>query len=422
MNTAAGLKTEILAVGTELLTPFFQDTNSLFLIERLGESGISVSFKTIVGDDPSDLARCFRTAFGRSRLIIAMGGLGPTADDRTAEIAADVLGRRLVFDRAARRNILERFRKRGLPVSASNRKQAYVLDGADVLPNPNGTAPGQWIEHRGRILVLLPGPPHELKPMFETGILPRLRARGKGFTVRRILRLTGMPESLMEDRIRRVYAMLPSGGGISTLATPGDIQIHLTISGDGDPSEGERRLDPALKYLLQRLGGNVYSKNGDSLEQAVAAALLSEGKTVACAESCTGGFLSHRLTNVPGSSAYFGEGVVSYSDEAKEMLLGVPASLIRRNGAVSEPVAAAMARGIRRRAGSDFGLAITGVAGPGGGTAAKPVGLVFTAIADRSGVAVERNLFFGTRDIIKFQSSQKALDLLRRRLSAGGRP
>ncbi len=421
MNTAGGLKTEILAVGTELLTPFFQDTNSLFLIERLGGLGISVSFKTIVGDDPADLGLCFRTALGRSRLIIAMGGLGPTEDDRTAEIAADVLGRKLVFNRKARMNILERFRKRGLPVSASNRKQAYVLDGAEVLANPNGTAPGQWVEHRGRILVLLPGPPHELKPMFETQVLPRLRARGNGFTVRRILRLTGTPESLMEDRIRRVYSMLPPGGGISTLASPGDIQIHLTISGDGDPSEAERRLDPAWEHLLRRLGENVYSTNGESLEQTLAEALTAGGKTVACAESCSGGFLSHRLTNVPGSSAYFRAGIVSYSNAAKESLLGVPASLIRKHGAVSGPVAKAMALGIRRRAGSDFGLAITGVAGPGGGTAAKPVGLVFTALAGKSGVSVEKNLFFGTRDIVKFQSSQKALDLLRRRLLAGGR-
>jgi nicotinamide-nucleotide amidase len=416
MKRAADLRTEILAVGTELLTPYFQDTNSLFLIERLNDLGIGVAFKTIVTDNREDLVGCFRTAMKRSRLIIAMGGLGPTEDDRTREAAAEALGRKLVFDETVSRSIRERFRRRGVSMSSSNRKQCYVIEGAEVLTNPNGTAPGLWIASGSRRFILLPGPPHELKPMFEKDVWPRLRAIRSGFTLRRVLKITGMPESLMENRIRAVYAKLPPEVNITTLASPGDLQIRLAVSGVGDPASSEAVLGTIEKLLLKKLGENVYSRTGETMEEAVGALLRSRGRTLACAESCTGGFLSHRLTNIPGSSSYFLEGVVSYGNKSKNRRLGVPLSLIREHGAVSGPVAEAMALGVMRRSGSDYGLSITGIAGPDGGTEAKPVGLVFTGLAWRTGLSVEKNLFFGRREIIKFQSSQKALDMLRRRL------
>jgi nicotinamide-nucleotide amidase len=416
MKRTADLKTEILAVGTELLTPYFQDTNSLFLIERLNDLGIVVAFKTIVADDHEDLVGCFRTAMKRSRLIISMGGLGPTEDDRTREAAAEALGRKLVFDKTVSRSIRERFRRRGVRMPSSNRKQCYVIDGAEVLTNPNGTAPGLWITSGSIRLVLLPGPPHELKPMFEKDVWPRLRASGSGFTLRRVLKITGMSESLMEDRIRAVYPKLPPEADITTLAYPGELQVRLSVTGAGDPTSSETVLGTLEKLILKKLGENVYSRTGETMEEAVGALLRSRGRTLACAESCSGGLLSHRLTNVPGSSSYFLEGVISYGNTSKNRLLGVPLSLIREHGAVSGPVAEAMARGVMRRAGSDYGLSITGIAGPEGGTAAKPVGLVYTGLAWRSGAAVEKNVFFGRREIVKFQSTQKALDVLRRRL------
>ncbi len=413
----SGSKAEIIAVGTELLSPFFRDTDSLFLTEKLEDLGIGVAFRTIVGDDRQDLRGCLRTALTRSRIVIVTGGLGPTEDDRTREAAAEVLGRRLVFDAAVRESIRARFRARYRGrMPASNRKQCYVIDGAVVIANANGTAPGLWIEAGSRILVLLPGPPNELEPMFVTGIVPRLVARGSGFTLRRVLRITGLPESLLEDKLKSVYPRLPAGVEITLLAYPGDLQVRLTLRGKAGRAQAERSIDRGEKLVLRKLGEFVYSRDGMGLEAVAGGLLASTGRTIACAESCTGGLLSQRLTSVPGSSAYFLEGVVTYGNRAKVRRLGVGQSLIDANGAVSVPVAEAMARGIRARAGADFGLAVTGVAGPGGGAEAKPVGLVYTALAWAGGVSVERNLFGGTREIVRSQSAQKALDMLRRRL------
>jgi nicotinamide-nucleotide amidase len=410
------MKTEVLAVGSELLTADFQDTNSLYLAERLASIGLRFSFKTVVGDDDRDLARAVRSALSRSRLVIAMGGLGPTEDDRTREAFARALGRRLVFHPDILRTIEARFRRRGLAAPASNRKQAYVLRGAEALGNPNGTAPGQWLETDRNIVVLLPGPAHELKPMFEDFVLPRLRRRPTASLVRRVLRLTGLGESLMESRIADVYGALPSGVVLTTLASPGDLAIHIIAQGTGGPERLERKIEAVEHALLQRLGDFVYSRDDKSLPEVVGAGLLSRGETLACAESCTGGLLGHRVTGVPGSSAYFLASVVAYANRIKEDFLGVSKASIGGSGAVSSAVAAAMAEGVRARAKSTYGLGITGVAGPGGGTMRKPVGLVYTALAGPDGVTVARNLFFGGRDHVKFQATQKALDMLRRRL------
>lgn len=413
------MKVEIVAVGSELLTPDFEDTNSLHLTAGLNAIGLGVSFKTTVGDDARDLALVLRTALRRSRLVLCMGGLGPTEDDRTRETLARVLGRRLVFDPAIRDRIRERFRRRGWPMAATNLKQCYVIEGAEVLENPNGTAPGQWLETGGRLIALLPGPPHEILPMFEKDVLPRLARCGRGLTVRRVLRLTGLGESAMEAKLKRFYGMVPAGIDVTTLAAFGDLSVRLTYAGPGPRELADRPLDRLERALVRRLGPWVYSRGGESLEEIVGSLLRERGLTIACAESCTGGLIGHRLTEVPGSSDYFLESAVTYGNRAKIKRLGVPPALIERHGAVSGAVARAMAEGIRRTSGADLGLAVTGVAGPGGGTPRKPVGLVYIALARRRGTAVVRSLFSGGRSQVKFQSSQKALDLVRKTLRRG---
>lgn len=415
------MKVEIIAVGTELLTPDFQDTNSLRLTAGLNSIGLTVSFKTLVGDNERDLARVLRTALGRSRLVLCMGGLGPTEDDRTRETLAKLLKRKLVFQEAIRARIRERFRRRGVPMSASNLKQCYVIEGAEVLDNPNGTAPGLWLETKRHEIALLPGPPQEILPMFENEVMPRLAAFSRGLTVRRIIRLTGLGESRMETRLKAVYAAVPPGVSITTLASPGDLAIRLTYAGPGPRAAAEALLGGLEKAIGKALGPWIYSLNGESLEEVVGALLRARSLTIACAESCTGGLIGHRLTDVPGSSDYFLEAAVVYSDRAKTRRLGVPAALIEKHGAVSAPVARAMALGIRKTSGADVGVAVTGVAGPGGGTARKPVGLVYISLAHGRGAAVVHNLFFGGRAQVKFQSSQKALDLVRKTLTPRSR-
>lgn len=413
------MKVEIIAVGSELLTPDYQDTNSLRLTEGLNARGLEVSFKTIVGDDARDLARVLRTALGRARIVLCMGGLGPTEDDRTRETLAEVLGRRLVFRRSIRDGIRARFKRRGLPMSVSNLKQCYVIEGAEVLDNPNGTAPGLWIERGGHGIALLPGPPREALPMFENEVGPRLAGLGRGYASRREIRLTGLGESAMETRLKPVYGALPPAVSLTTLACPGDLIIRLAYAGAGSRTSAEALLDQVEAGIIAVLGPWVYSRAGEPLEAVVGTLLRVRGLTVACAESCTGGLIGHRLTDVPGSSDYFLESAVVYGDRAKTRRLGVPVALIGRHGAVSAAVAKAMAGGIRDTAGADIGVAVTGVAGPGGGTARKPVGLVYVALARDRGTTVTRNLFYGGRAQVKFQSSQKALDMLRKALTPG---
>lgn len=413
------IKTEIIAVGSELLRPDFQETDSLFLTARLNEVGLDVSFKTIVSDEENDLSKVIRTALKRANLIFLMGGLGPTEDDRTRETLAKVLKAKLLFKRDILDRIRERFRRRGLPMAACNRRQAFVIEGAEVLPNPYGTAPGLFLERQGRRIFVLPGPPRELQPMVRSHVLPRLEALKTGCLVRRTLRLTGLGESAMESRMKPVYKSLPDGVRVTTLASLGDLSILLTYQGQASPDEAEVRLDKVERDLISLLGPWIYSRDGGSLEAAVGSLLARAGLTVACAESCTGGLIGHRLTSVPGSSAYFLESAVVYSDRAKVRRLRVPEELIKRHGAVSAAVARAMAVGIRATSGADIGLAVTGIAGPGGARPRKPVGLVYTGLAHERGVQVRRHLFMGDRSEVKFQASQKALDILRRAVARG---
>jgi nicotinamide-nucleotide amidase len=409
------MKIEILAVGCELLTPFFQDTNSLYLTQRLNDLGLEVSFKAVVGDDRENLLVCLKNALVHADVLLAMGGLGPTADDITREVLAEALGRELVYRHDIFQKIEARFRRRGLAMPAANKKQAYIIQGSEVLDNKNGTAPGLWLEEGRTRIALLPGPPAELKPMFEELVWPKLGAFQKGLSSRRVLKIAGLTESEVETRISSLYPK-GQGHGLTILASPGQIEIHLYAFAPAASGLPAKKIEALEKSILDKLGGHVFSMAGEELEEVVGRLLSEQGKTLAVAESCTGGLLGHRLTNVPGSSEYFLEGFIAYGNQAKIRDLNVPEALIQNHGAVSAEVAGAMADGARQKAGSSFGLAITGIAGPAGGTAEKPVGLVYTALAWEGGADVVKNVFLGKREQIKFQSSQKALDMLRRRL------
>jgi len=415
MKSSSIPKIEIIAVGSELLSPFFQDTNSLYLIERLNDLGLEANFKTTVGDDWDDLKLAIHNSLARARIVIIMGGLGPTRDDRTREALASVLKRKLLFRNDVFEQIHKRFQRRGIPMPSVNKKQAYVIEGSELLDNQKGTAPGIWMEIPSNIITALPGPPKELKPMFDVHVWPRLLKFQRIHSVRKILKITGLTESKVESLIQNDYPK-DKDSRLSILAHPGQIEIHLLCQSQKDSAHAEKKMKTLSSTLINKLGEKVFSVSGEELEEIVGNMLRQRQETVAAAESCTGGYLGHRLTNVPGSSDYFLLGVVAYHNDQKRRLLRVPQGLLDKYGAVSSEVACAMANGIRERSSADYGLAITGIAGPGGSTADKPVGLVFTALAGKNHTEVKRNLFLGDREIIKFQSGQKALDMLRRYL------
>lgn len=415
----------IIAVGSELLTPFRTDTNSLVVTARLNDVGTTVVAKLVVGDDRAALAEAIRASRARADLLVLTGGLGPTADDVTRAAVADALEIRLVEDPAILERIRRRFAHRGLDMPAVNRTQAEVLAGAAVLPNPNGTAPGQWLEADGKAVLLLPGPPREMQPMLEAVIAERIAPRAGGARVhRRVLKIAGRTESHVEQLAQPVYSTWAGwtpAVATSILASPGQIELHFSVRAD-TAGEGRAALDRATGEMLAVVGGDVYSVDGRSLEQVVGDLLRARSWRVATAESCTGGLISSRLTDVPGSSDYVERGVVCYSNASKIDCLGVPEATIREHGAVSEAVGLAMAVGIRERAGVDIAVGITGIAGPSGGTAGKPVGTVVVATSWAAGQQVRRFLFPGGREQVKFQASQAALDMLRRVLLATTSP
>ena len=410
----------IIAVGSEMLTPFRVDTNSLFITDRLNTIGFDVRMKTVVGDDVGELAGMVRASLAWADLIVLTGGLGPTADDITRDAVAQVLDLPFDEDQETVARIRERFTRRGMVMQEINRRQAMVPRGAALLDNPNGTAPGLWLEHGRTALVLLPGPPREMKPMFEAIVRDRLTARSGGAGLfRRVLKITGQPESVVDAKAQPIYGRWQTQDvPISTtiLAVLGQIELHLT-AGAPDREAADRVLDPAVRELQDALGGDVYSVDGASLEEVVGARLRERRLKVAVAESCTGGLLTSRLTDVPGSSAYVDRSEVCYSNQAKIDSLGVPAALIAAHGAVSEPVARAMAEGIRAKASADVGMGVTGIAGPDGGTPEKPVGTVAIAVLVGADARVRTFQFVGAREMVKFQSAQAALNMLRLMLS-----
>ena len=409
------LTAEIIAIGSELLTPHRTDTNSLWLTEKLNGAGIEVKLKTVVGDDDARLDEAIRDALRRSRVVITTGGLGPTEDDITRKVAARALGRRLALDERVLEDIRAKFARWGRKMPEINSRQAMILEGGEVLDNPNGTAPGIYVEHEGRSVVLLPGPPREMRPMFEQFVLPKLAAKAGGVrVVRRVLKVVGMGESAVDERIAPVYTQYENPQ-TTILFNQSEIEIHLTATARTE-QEAELLLDGLAGQIEERLGNAVFAFRGEKMEEVVGLRLAVGGFTLAVAESCTGGLISQRLTEIPGSSVYFKEGVVTYSNEAKVRLLGVPADLIGEHGAVSAEVAEAMAEGARLRAETDFGLAVTGIAGPGGGSAEKPVGLVYIALSDDAHTEHRKLMLPGDRQLIRWRASQAALDLLRRRL------
>jgi len=410
---------EIIAIGSELLTPFRQDTNSLYLTGQLNSLGVEVGFKTIVGDDLKDIIRVTMAALSRADILILSGGLGPTEDDLTREAVAETLGLQLRRDSGVVQAIERRFTEHGWKMSPNNMKQGDVITGAIVLPNANGTAPGQWItgksDGKEKIIILLPAPPHELKALFESSVVERLRAKiPKQFLATRVLKITGMGESACDARVAPIYKRF-ADVNTTILAGPGEIQLHLRTQARS-VEKAQERVDELVDQIEEELGDSVYSDNGDSLEQIVSYFLQMRNATLAVAESCTGGLVAERLTSVSGSSRYFMGGAVVYSNALKTDFADVPQDLLDVYGAVSEQVARALAEGIRKRCGTTMGLGITGVAGPTGGTAEKPVGLVFHALATESGTELIKRNFPGDRARVRWFASQQALDMVRRKL------
>ncbi len=409
------LTAEIIAIGSELLAPDRTDTNSLWLTEQLNRIGIDVKLKTIVGDDDARLEELIKDAVKRSRVVITTGGLGPTEDDITRKVVARALGRRLALDEKVLAEIRERFQSFGMTMPERNSRQAMVIDGAEVLPNPNGSAPGLYLEQAECSVALLPGPPRENQPMYQNHVQARFeKLAGDIHFARRVMRVSGMGESAVDERIAPIYSQYENP--LTTiLFNSSEIEIHLRAHGRTE-DEAEALLDDLSLKIEKQLGNSVFSFRGETMEEVVGRRLAITGFTLAVAESCTGGLIAQRLTSVPGSSAYFTEGLVTYSNESKTRLLGVDKKLIKEHGAVSKEVARDMARGVRHRARTDFGLAVTGIAGPDGGTEEKPVGLVYIALADDAHTEHKRLKLPGDRELIRWRASQAALDMLRRRL------
>ena len=408
---------EIIAVGSELLGSTRVDTNSLFLAERLANLGIALRAKGVVGDRRGDLATFVRLAVERVDLLILTGGLGPTDDDLTRDVVAEVLGLPMEEDPAIVAGIEARFARRGLKMPAINRRQAMVPRGATVLDNPNGSAPGLLIQVGDRVVLLLPGPPRELKPMFEGVSAAFLSERGdRERFYRATILIAGRSESHVEEAIQPIYGPLATASPpieTTILAAPGQIEVHLTARSD-DAAVAEAALGSARDRIAAAIGPDAFSIDGRSLEEIVGDLLRASTSTISVAESCSGGLLLSRLTDVPGSSDYVLGGVVAYSNEAKTALADVPTAMLVEHGAVSEPVASALAEGIRRRMGATIGVGVTGIAGPGGGTPRKPVGMVCLAVAGPEETAVRTSQFTGSRTMIKHYASQTALDMVRR--------
>lgn len=408
--------TEILTIGTELLLGQIVDTNASWIAQRLAEAGIDLFYKTTVGDNAARIEAALRQALSRADVIITTGGLGPTEDDLTRDVVAAVWDRRLRLDPAVLAHIEGRFAHRKIPMPENNRKQAMVPEGADVLPNPNGTAPGLFLKDRGGCVACLPGVPAEMKPMLIEQVIPRIReAFGiRSRIVSRLLKTCGISESKVDQAIGDYFREMRNPT-IGVLAHAGEIHIRLTCKGD-DPATISRMLDDLEGKIRERLGPLIFGRDDEKLEALVGRLLRERNSTVAVAESCTGGLIASRLTDVSGSSQYFERGLVAYSNAAKEQMLGVPEQIIEAAGVVSLPVVRAMADGIRRRSGTSFGLATTGIAGPTGGTPEKPVGLVCMALAWDGGDVAREYRFHGGRELIKYRAAQMALEMLRRHL------
>jgi nicotinamide-nucleotide amidase len=424
MASRAFRRAAIIAVGSEMLTPTRLDTNSLYITEVLNSIGVDIVTKAVVGDDQNELEAQFAHALGRTDLVVLTGGLGPTEDDMTREAVAAYLGRPLSENADIVEKIRRRFELRGWKMPEVNRRQAMVPQGAVVLDNPNGTAPGLWLDVEEKGVLLLPGPPREMRPMFDRVVGERLAPRSGGLRVlRRVLKIAGRGESMVEEKTQPVYSTWRTGSQpieTTILAMPGQVELHLSTRG-ADLDAMNRALDAAVAQIDDVLGLDIFTHENRALEDVIGELLRERGWKIALAESCTGGLATSRLTDVPGASDYVERGVVAYSNDAKIELLGVDPELIRTHGAVSELVAQAMAEGIRARARVDVGVGITGIAGPGGGSEHKPVGTVCISVvgpgAGQGGppmVMTRTFRFPGNRELVKAFSALTALDMVRR--------
>ena len=406
---------EIIAVGSELLTPQRVDTNSLYLTDQLNALGVEVRRKLVVGDHRALLAAAVRQALAHVEIVALTGGLGPTEDDVTRDAVADALGRKLFLRQDLRHQLEERFRRMQRRMAENNLRQAYVVEGAEPLPNPKGTAPGQWLEHDGRVIMLLPGPPHELKAVFANECLTRLKRWLPPQVIRtRFYRVAGMGESDLDQLISPVYAKY-SNPATTILAAAGDIQIHLRAR-SASHQEAEQLLAEVGPPIEELLGDRIYSRNGEPLEVVVGGLLRDRGATLSVAESCTGGMLGERITSIAGSSDYFGGGFLVYDDRMKTGLLGVDPKLLARHTSVSEEAARAMAEGARSRTGSTYAISVTGEAGPGSATGAAPGTVVIGLAGPDTDSEAKRFHLPGDRNRVRTLAVQYALDFLRKRL------
>ena len=410
---------EIIAIGSEMLTPHRQDSNSLFLTSRLNDLGISVAFKTVVGDNRDHLTAVARAAIGRADIVIFTGGLGPTQDDLTRESVADALGIPLKRDHAIVTELYKRFAERRIQMPDNNAQQGDILQGATVLPNSRGTAPGQWletmVEEQPRIVMLLPGPPHELHAMWEEQCVKRLRAKAPPAAIAtRVLKVAMMGESAVDARTAPIYKKYPSVE-TTVLAGQGQVEFQLRATA-ATQEEAQAEVDRLAGALEDELDDAVFSSAGESLEEIVSYYLQMRNAKLAVAESCTGGMIAERITSVAGSSRYFLGGAVVYSNDLKTLFADIPPLMIEAHGAVSKEVALALAENIREICNADIGVGVTGIAGPGGGTEEKPVGLVYVAVTNGHKQEIVQRRFFGDRDRIRRWASQQALDLVRRML------
>ena len=408
------MRVELITTGSELLLGFAVNSHCSYIGRQLAGVGLRLDLQTTVGDDRAGIRTAVAAALGRSEVVIITGGLGPTSDDFTRDVVAELLGRKLVRDDAIAAAIAERFRKRAICMPESVNVQAMVPVGAQVLPNENGTAPGLAIEHEGKLVLLLPGPPRELRPMFEQYVLPVLKqhfGQEPAFACR-VLKVVGLAESLVEEKVAPVLADLKHVN-LGYCATMGQVEVRVISCLESTADEAEKRIRSVL-------GEHIFGAGDDRLEEVVVKMLVAARKTIAVAESCTGGLIANRLTNVSGASETFINGVVAYSNESKVRLLGVREETLKTHGAVSEEVAREMAEGVRTRSGTDFGVSTTGIAGPTGGTPEKPVGLVYIGFATPKRTDVRRHMLLFDRETFKFFASQIALDLVRSELLANG--
>ena len=404
---------EIISIGDELLIGQTVNTNASWMGEQLMELGIAVRWITTVGDDFDGLKEALRNAISRVDVVLVTGGLGPTNDDVTKKVMADFFDSRLVPDDDVLEKVKARFAKRGLPLTKANVEQALVPDKAELMDNDCGTAPGFIFTQGEKCIYVMPGVPQEMKSMMVRFVLPRLKGQQIIPVHKKVLCTTGIAESFLYEKLG-AYPELDKLVRIAYLPNYFGVRIRLTAAGNTD-DEAKEKLDSAEKIVRRNASEFIYADKDISLEAAIAERMVQDGKTLAVAESCTGGLIANLFTNIPGSSTFFERGVVAYSNQAKTELLGVPAGLIERHGAVSSQVACAMAEGIRRLAKTDYGLSTTGIAGPTGGTDEKPVGLVYVACADEGKTAFERHTFADQRRINKERFAQAAMNLLRKR-------